>query len=155
MGVRRWVHLARSHQSHLAVHQYVQQVSGRDASRSRRLTRRVPILLSLASADKNGFLFLRAISALGAALTIPAATNLIINLFPDPAEQVSRSPGSGGGRPKIADTLALSQAIAIAIFGGSGAIANIIGLIVGGALLIADYRWVRPGSVYLKRSPSR
>ena len=70
-------------------------------------------------ANKNAFLFLRAVSAFGASLTIPAATNLIIHLFPDPKE----------------------QAIAIALFGGSGAIANILGLIIGGALLVADYTW--------------
>ncbi|KAL7417151.1 major facilitator superfamily domain-containing protein [Mrakia frigida] len=70
--------------------------------------------------NKIGLLLLRALSAAGAALTIPAATNLVVHLFPDPKE----------------------QATALALFGGSGAIANIIGLILGGALLVADYTWI-------------
>ena len=81
---------------------------------------------------------------LSASLTIPSATNLIVHLFPEPDK----------------------QATAIAIFGGSGAIANIVsppqststtcsgadtsilslllsiefGLILGGALLLGGWK---------------
>jgi MFS family permease len=57
----------------------------------------------------------------GAAFTIPAAFNMIIQLFPDPAE----------------------QARAIAIFGTSGALGNIGGLLIGGVLSqLATWHWI-------------
>ncbi|KAL7417328.1 major facilitator superfamily domain-containing protein [Mrakia frigida] len=70
--------------------------------------------------EKTTLLILRAISGLGASLTIPAATTLIIHLFPEPKE----------------------QATAIAIFGASGAVASIFGLIIGGALLLGGWSWI-------------
>ncbi|KAL7416396.1 major facilitator superfamily-domain-containing protein [Mrakia frigida] len=72
------------------------------------------------SRDKNTLLVLRAFSGLGASLTIPAATNLIVHLFPEPDLQET----------------------AIAIFGGSGAVANILGLFIGGCLVSAGWPWI-------------
>ncbi|XP_006457433.1 hypothetical protein AGABI2DRAFT_229854 [Agaricus bisporus var. bisporus H97] len=52
---------------------------------------------------------LRAFMGVGAALTVPSALYLIIHMFPDPAEQSK----------------------AVAMFGGCGALGNVIGLLIG------------------------
>ncbi|TFK50409.1 MFS general substrate transporter [Heliocybe sulcata] len=61
---------------------------------------------------------LRAFMGVGAALTIPSALHLIVHMYPDPAE----------------------QAPAMGLFAGSGAIGNVIGLIIG-ALLVTYTSW--------------
>jgi MFS family permease len=64
---------------------------------------------------------LRAFGGVFAALTIPSALTLLVNVFPDEEE----------------------QARAIGIFGGSGAVANVLGLIIGAIFVeYANWRWV-------------
>lgn len=64
---------------------------------------------------------LRALGGLAAAQTIPSALTLLVNVFPEPDE----------------------QALAIGIFGGTGAVANILGLIIGAIFVqFASWRWV-------------
>ncbi|KAF8636098.1 hypothetical protein AX17_003803 [Amanita inopinata Kibby_2008] len=61
---------------------------------------------------------LRALMGVGASLTIPSALHLIVHMYPEPA----------------------SQAKAIAAFGGSAAIGNVVGLIIG-SLLVTYVSW--------------
>ncbi|KAJ6478639.1 MFS general substrate transporter [Mycena vitilis] len=63
---------------------------------------------------------LRAISGMAAAQTIPSALTLIVNVFPERDE----------------------QALALGAFGGTGGIANILGLVIGAILVqFASWRW--------------
>ncbi|KIM21450.1 hypothetical protein M408DRAFT_333467, partial [Serendipita vermifera MAFF 305830] len=71
--------------------------------------------------QKIALLVLRVLGGIGAALTIPSALSLIIELFPDP----------------------LHQARAIALFNGAGAIGNIFGLLIGAILVqYAGWSWI-------------
>ncbi|KAH7913695.1 major facilitator superfamily domain-containing protein [Hygrophoropsis aurantiaca] len=81
-------------------------------------------LMSLGSGfvdNQIAFLVLRALIGVAAALTIPSALALIVHMYPNPETQ---------GR-------------AIAAFGGSVAIGNVSGLIIGAALVEkASWRWI-------------
>ncbi|KZS86477.1 MFS general substrate transporter [Sistotremastrum niveocremeum HHB9708] len=81
-------------------------------------------LLSLGAGfthTKIGLLVIRGISGVGGALTIPSALNLIVHLYPNEKE----------------------QALAISIFGASGAVGNVCGVIIGALLTqFAGWRWV-------------
>ncbi|THH08639.1 hypothetical protein EW145_g2573 [Phellinidium pouzarii] len=71
--------------------------------------------------NKIALFILRAISGAFASLTIPSALNLIVRVFPDPLEQ-SR---------------------AVATFGGSGSIGNILGLFIGAIIVqYASWPWI-------------
>jgi len=66
-------------------------------------------------------LVFRAVSGIGAAMTIPSAISMIVQAFPDPEEQ-SR---------------------ALGIYGAAGAVGNSIGFVLGGVLTAkASWRWV-------------
>ncbi|KAF8305932.1 MFS general substrate transporter [Clavulina sp. PMI_390] len=71
--------------------------------------------------SKVGFFILRAFSGIGAALNVPSALSLIVEWFPDPAE----------------------QAMAIAMYGAGGGVGNVLGVIVG-ALFVeyTTWRWI-------------
>ncbi|KAH7090873.1 MFS general substrate transporter [Auriculariales sp. MPI-PUGE-AT-0066] len=71
--------------------------------------------------NKIALFVLRAFSGIAAAMTIPSSLTLLIRLFPDPAE----------------------QARAIGVYGGSAALGNVLGLILG-ALLIEYANWSWP-----------
>ena len=71
--------------------------------------------------QKIALLVLRALGGIGGALTIPSALSLIVQLFPDPAH----------------------QARAIALFGSSGAIGNVLGILIGAVLVqYAGWAWI-------------
>ncbi|KAI0043880.1 MFS general substrate transporter [Auriscalpium vulgare] len=71
--------------------------------------------------DKVGMFILRAFTGIAAAATVPSALSLIVEWFPEPEEQ--------------------SQAIAL--FGGSSAIGNVLGIIIGGIFVQwANWRWI-------------
>ncbi|KAF8308262.1 MFS general substrate transporter, partial [Clavulina sp. PMI_390] len=71
--------------------------------------------------DKVIFFVLRALAGVGAAMTVPSALSLIVQWFP------------GGDE----------QARGIALFGGSGALGNVLGVIIGGAFVQwANWRWI-------------
>lgn len=71
--------------------------------------------------SKIPLIVFRAITGVFAALTIPSALTLLVRLFPEPAE----------------------QARAIGVFGGCGAVGNILGLFVGAFFVQwASWRWV-------------
>ncbi|CCM01857.1 uncharacterized protein FIBRA_03928 [Fibroporia radiculosa] len=71
--------------------------------------------------DKIALIVLRALSGIAAAMTIPSALSLLVNVFPEPTE----------------------QARAIGVFGGCGAVGNVLGLIIGAIFVqYASWRWV-------------
>ncbi|EGN97457.1 hypothetical protein SERLA73DRAFT_110686 [Serpula lacrymans var. lacrymans S7.3] len=71
--------------------------------------------------DKIIIIILRALCGIASAMTIPSALTLLVNAFPDPLE----------------------QARAIGIFGGVGAIANVLGLLIGAVFVqYASWHWV-------------
>ncbi|KAI0791390.1 MFS general substrate transporter [Abortiporus biennis] len=71
--------------------------------------------------DKISLIVLRALSGIFASLTIPSALTLLVNLFPQPVE----------------------QARALGVFGGCGAVGNVLGLIIGAIFVeFATWKWV-------------
>ncbi|KAH9927592.1 major facilitator superfamily domain-containing protein [Fomitopsis serialis] len=71
--------------------------------------------------DKIVIIVLRALSGIAAAMTIPSALALLVNVFVEPNE----------------------QARALGLFGGCGAVANVLGLIIGGIFVqFASWSWV-------------
>ncbi|KAF8308254.1 MFS general substrate transporter [Clavulina sp. PMI_390] len=71
--------------------------------------------------SKVGFFILRAFAGIGAALNVPSALSLIVEWFPDPAQ----------------------QAMAIAMYGAGGGIGNVLGVIIGGLFVqYTTWRWI-------------
>ncbi|KAI0704972.1 major facilitator superfamily domain-containing protein [Cytidiella melzeri] len=71
--------------------------------------------------NKIVLIVLRALSGLAASLTIPSALTLLVDVFPEKKE----------------------QARAIGIFGGCGAVGNVLGLIIGAIFVqVASWSWV-------------
>ncbi|KZV88947.1 MFS general substrate transporter [Exidia glandulosa HHB12029] len=71
--------------------------------------------------NKIALLVMRAFSGIAAALTIPSSLTLLVRLFPGERE----------------------QARAIGVFGGSGALGNVLGLIIGAIFIeFANWHWV-------------
>ncbi|KAF9221119.1 MFS general substrate transporter [Gyrodon lividus] len=71
--------------------------------------------------DEIAIIIFRALTGIASAMTIPSALTLLVNIFPDPLE----------------------QARAIGIFGGCGAVANVLGLLIGAMLVQwASFHWV-------------
>ncbi|KAI0042429.1 MFS general substrate transporter [Auriscalpium vulgare] len=70
---------------------------------------------------KVALFILRALGGVGAAMTVPSALSLIVEWFPEPEEQ-NRG---------------------IAMFGGSAAVGNVCGIIIGGAFIQwASWKWI-------------
>ncbi|KAH9888529.1 MFS general substrate transporter [Cubamyces lactineus] len=68
-----------------------------------------------------GLIVIRAVCGICAALSIPSSLALIVRLFPDPRE----------------------QSVAIALFGGVGALGNVFGTMISAVFIqFASYRWV-------------
>ncbi|KAI0654324.1 MFS general substrate transporter [Cubamyces menziesii] len=71
--------------------------------------------------SKIPLIVLRALSGIAASMTIPSALTLLVNVFTEPAE----------------------QARAIGVFGGCGAVGNVLGLIIGAIFIqYASWSWV-------------
>lgn len=78
-------------------------------------------ILSGVSVHPIMLLVFRAVSGIGAAMTIPSAIAMIVINFPDPKE----------------------QARALGLYGAAGAVGNSIGFVIGGVLTAgASWRWV-------------
>ncbi|KIM64435.1 hypothetical protein SCLCIDRAFT_1167150 [Scleroderma citrinum Foug A] len=81
-------------------------------------------LLSLGAGFVNNklvLIVLRSLSGIACAMSIPSALTLIVRIFPDPAQ----------------------QARAVGIFGGCGAIADVLGFIIGAVFVQwVTYRWI-------------
>ncbi|KAJ3284792.1 hypothetical protein HK104_009769 [Borealophlyctis nickersoniae] len=78
-------------------------------------------LISGFSDNSAMIIVFRALSGIGASMTIPSATSLIVSLFP--------------GREE--------QGMALTIFGMTGALGNVLGLIIGGILVdLLTWKWV-------------
>ncbi|KAF9242846.1 major facilitator superfamily domain-containing protein [Melanogaster broomeanus] len=71
--------------------------------------------------DKITIIILRAFMGIASAMTIPSALTLLVHTFPDP----------------------LQQARALGIFGGCGAVGNMLGLVIGAMFVQwASFHWV-------------
>ncbi|KAI0631643.1 MFS general substrate transporter [Trametes polyzona] len=71
--------------------------------------------------NKIPLIVLRALSGIAASMTIPSALTLLVNVFTEPTE----------------------QARAIGVFGGCGAVGNVLGLIIGAIFVqFASWKWV-------------
>ncbi|KAG8746848.1 hypothetical protein FRC10_003370 [Ceratobasidium sp. 414] len=71
--------------------------------------------------DRIVLIVLRALQGIGASLTIPSALSLLVQMFPEPAE----------------------QARAIGLFGATAAIGNVLGTMVGAIFVqYASWRWI-------------
>ncbi|OSD00393.1 MFS general substrate transporter [Trametes coccinea BRFM310] len=71
--------------------------------------------------SKIPLIVLRALSGIAASMTIPSALTLLVNVFTEPSE----------------------QARAIGVFGGCGAVGNVLGLIIGAIFVqYASWSWV-------------
>ncbi|KAF8756089.1 MFS general substrate transporter [Rhizoctonia solani] len=71
--------------------------------------------------NRIALLVLRALQGIGAAHTIPSALSMIVQMMPEPKEQQR----------------------AIGLFGASGAVANVLGTIIGAILVeYASWRWI-------------
>ncbi|KAH9939655.1 MFS general substrate transporter [Epithele typhae] len=71
--------------------------------------------------SKIPLIVIRALSGISASLTIPSALTLLVHVFPEPTE----------------------QARAIGVFGGCGAVGNVLGLVVGAIFVqFASWSWV-------------
>ncbi|KAG9110293.1 hypothetical protein FRC07_008204 [Ceratobasidium sp. 392] len=71
--------------------------------------------------DRIVLIVLRALQGIGASLTIPSALSLLVQMFPEPAE----------------------QARAIGMFGATAAIGNVLGTMVGAIFVqYASWRWI-------------
>ncbi|KIJ58604.1 hypothetical protein HYDPIDRAFT_34023 [Hydnomerulius pinastri MD-312] len=68
--------------------------------------------------NKIAILVLRALSGIGASLTIPSSLHLLVHMFPEP----------------------VTQAKAVSAFAGSGAIGNVMGVVIG-ALFVSYASW--------------
>ncbi|KAI0804556.1 major facilitator superfamily domain-containing protein [Irpex lacteus] len=71
--------------------------------------------------QKIALIILRALAGIAASMTIPSALSLLVDVFPEPKE----------------------QAVAIAAFGGSGAVGIVLGLLIGAVFVqLATWPWV-------------
>ncbi|RSH87263.1 hypothetical protein EHS25_003172 [Saitozyma podzolica] len=79
----------------------------------------ISLVTSFVTSNKFGFLILRGIGGICGAMTIPSAFHLLVHMFPNPKEQQAK----------------------LALLGMSGAIGNVLGLVLAGLTMLANYRW--------------
>ncbi|WVQ78052.1 hypothetical protein IAT38_000133 [Cryptococcus sp. DSM 104549] len=77
------------------------------------------LVTSFVTSNKYGFLILRGLGGIAGAMTIPSAYHLTVHMFPDPEEQQAK----------------------LALLGLAGAIGNVLGLVLAGVCMLANYRW--------------
>ncbi|WVQ78053.1 hypothetical protein IAT38_000134 [Cryptococcus sp. DSM 104549] len=77
------------------------------------------LVTSFVTSNKYGFLILRGLGGIAGAMTIPSAYHLTVHMFPDPEEQQRK----------------------LALLGLAGAIGNVLGLVIAGVCMLANYRW--------------
>ncbi|WWC61164.1 uncharacterized protein I303_103744 [Kwoniella dejecticola CBS 10117] len=77
------------------------------------------LVTSFVTSNKYGFLILRGLGGIAGAMTIPSAYHLTVHMFPEPAEQQGK----------------------LALLGMAGAIGNVLGLVLAGICMLANYRW--------------
>ncbi|WVQ70134.1 uncharacterized protein L199_008359 [Kwoniella botswanensis] len=77
------------------------------------------LVTSFVTSNKYGFLILRGLGGIAGAMTIPSAYHLTVHMFPEPKEQQGK----------------------LALLGMAGAIGNVLGLVLAGICMLANYRW--------------
>ncbi|WWC90079.1 uncharacterized protein L201_005012 [Kwoniella dendrophila CBS 6074] len=77
------------------------------------------LVTSFVTSNKYGFLILRGLGGIAGAMTIPSAYHLTVHMFPDPTEQQAK----------------------LALLGMAGAVGNVLGLVLAGICMLANYRW--------------
>ncbi|KAL8283968.1 hypothetical protein RQP46_005081 [Phenoliferia psychrophenolica] len=77
------------------------------------------LVISFVTSNKYGFLVLRGVCAVCGALVIPSSFHLVVKMYPNLAEQRGK----------------------LALLGVSGAVGNVLGLVLAGVLMLANYRW--------------
>ncbi|KAK4687340.1 hypothetical protein P7C73_g2775, partial [Tremellales sp. Uapishka_1] len=79
----------------------------------------ISLITSFVTSNKYGFLILRGLGGISGAMTIPSAYHLLVAMFPNPEEQEKK----------------------LALLGMAGAIGNVLGLVLAGICMLANYRW--------------
>ncbi|KAK8869869.1 hypothetical protein IAR55_000437 [Kwoniella newhampshirensis] len=77
------------------------------------------LVTSFVTSSKYGFLILRGLGGIAGAMTIPSAYHLTVHMFPKPEEQQAK----------------------LALLGLAGAVGNVLGLVLAGVCMLANYRW--------------
>ncbi|WRT67097.1 uncharacterized protein IL334_004063 [Kwoniella shivajii] len=77
------------------------------------------LVTSFVTSSKYGFLILRGLGGIAGAMTIPSAYHLTVHMFPEPAEQQAK----------------------LALLGIAGAVGNVLGLVLAGICMLANYQW--------------
>ncbi|KAK4703392.1 hypothetical protein P7C70_g2833, partial [Phenoliferia sp. Uapishka_3] len=77
------------------------------------------LVISFVTSNKYGFLILRGIAGICGAMTIPSSYHLVVAMYPESQERQGK----------------------LALIGLAGAIGNILGLVVAGICMLANYRW--------------
>ncbi|OCF36546.1 efflux protein EncT [Kwoniella heveanensis CBS 569] len=77
------------------------------------------LVTSFVTSNKYGFLILRGLGGIAGSMTIPSAYHLTVHMFPEPKEQQAK----------------------LALLGLAGAVGNVLGLVLAGICMLANYRW--------------
>ncbi|WVN85286.1 uncharacterized protein L203_100431 [Cryptococcus depauperatus CBS 7841] len=77
------------------------------------------LVTSFVTSNKYGFLILRGLGGISGAMTIPSAYHLTVHMFPEPQEQQAK----------------------LALLGLAGAVGNVLGLVLAGVCMLANYKW--------------
>ncbi|ODN84729.1 hypothetical protein L202_00613 [Cryptococcus amylolentus CBS 6039] len=77
------------------------------------------LVVSFVTSNKYGFLILRGLGGIAGSMTIPSAYHLTVRLFPDHKEQQAK----------------------LALLAMTGAIGNVLGLVLAGICMLANYKW--------------
>ncbi|OWZ51699.1 hypothetical protein C351_03567 [Cryptococcus neoformans c8] len=77
------------------------------------------LIVSFVTSNKYGFLILRGLGGIAGAMTIPSSYHLTVHMFPEADEQQKK----------------------LALLSLSGAIGNVLGLVLAGICMLANYKW--------------
>ncbi|WVQ71581.1 hypothetical protein IAR50_001121 [Cryptococcus sp. DSM 104548] len=77
------------------------------------------LVVSFVTSNKYGFLILRGLAGIAGSMTIPSSYHLTVHMYPDPKEQQAK----------------------LALLSLSGAIGNVLGLVLAGICMLANYKW--------------
>ncbi|KAL0250339.1 hypothetical protein I308_102512 [Cryptococcus tetragattii IND107] len=77
------------------------------------------LIVSFVTSNKYGFLILRGLGGIAGAMTVPSSYHLTVHMFPESGEQQKK----------------------LALLSLSGAIGNVLGLVLAGICMLANYKW--------------
>ncbi|WWD15856.1 hypothetical protein CI109_100280 [Kwoniella shandongensis] len=79
----------------------------------------ISLVTSFVTSNKYGFLILRGLGGIAGSMTIPSAYHLTVNMFPKHEEQQAK----------------------LSLLGLAGAVGNVLGLVLAGVCMLANYKW--------------